>query len=82
MARRDDPTSALLTEAGKALYGPRWQSELARALGISDRTMRRWIAEPDNVPPGVYDDLLPLLHDKAASIAAIIKTIARTKTPP
>lgn len=34
----------LLERAGRALYGDRWQSALARHLGISDRTMRRYVA--------------------------------------
>ena len=39
-----------LSRIGDALYGPRWQSDLARALGVSDRTMRRWAAV-DEMPP-------------------------------
>ena len=37
-------TSAELAAAGRALYGERWQSPLARALGLSDRHMRRLVA--------------------------------------
>jgi hypothetical protein len=33
-----------LAAIGQALYGPRWQSELARALGVTDRQVRRWVA--------------------------------------
>jgi DNA-binding transcriptional regulator LsrR (DeoR family) len=32
----------LLERIGKALYGDRWQTQLAKALGMSDRTVRRW----------------------------------------
>ena len=52
--------SSLLAEAGRALYGERWQAELARDLDLSDRTIRRWVAGTDRVPPGVYIDLLRL----------------------
>lgn len=49
----------LLIECGRALYGPLWQSALSRDLGVSDRTMRRWLAEPadDDDTDG---DTLPL----------------------
>ncbi len=33
-----------LIAVGERLYGARWQSALARALGVSDRTVRRWLA--------------------------------------
>jgi hypothetical protein len=32
----------LLGQAGIALYGPEWINPLARALGIDQRTVRRW----------------------------------------
>lgn len=42
---------------GEALYGPRWQSEMARDLDVADRTVRRWLSG-DAIPPGVGLDLL------------------------
>lgn len=36
---RDD-----LRAAGELLYGPRWQTALARDLNVADRTVRRWAA--------------------------------------
>jgi hypothetical protein len=45
---------AHLTAAGPVLFGPQWQSEMARALGVSDRSVRRWLAEnsaPDEIAP-------------------------------
>lgn len=57
--------SRLLAECGVALYGPRWQSDLARDLGVSDRTMRRWVAGTHDVPQGLYTDLLRLTQERA-----------------
>lgn len=62
--------SRLLVECGEALYGPRWQSELARELDVSDRTMRRWAAGAD-VPDGLYTDLLRLTQERAATLEAL-----------
>jgi hypothetical protein len=63
--------SRLLFEAGEALYGPRWQSQLARDLGVADRTIRRWAAGTHAVPPGVYLDLLRLTQERAAVLDAL-----------
>lgn len=58
--------SCLLVECGKALYGPRWQTELARDLGVADRTVRRWASGVRDVPPGLYVDLLRLTQKRGA----------------
>lgn len=58
--------SRLLVECGEALYGPRWQTDLAADLGVSDRTMRRWVAGTSEVPAGLYVDLLRLTQERAA----------------
>ena len=63
--------SRLLLEAGEALYGPRWQTELARDLGVSDRTMRRWAAGTSDVPSGLYLDLLRLTQERCAVLDAL-----------
>ena len=63
--------SRLLVECGEALYGPRWQSELARDLQVSDRTMRRWVAGTTDMPAGLYLDLLRLTQERAAALDAL-----------
>lgn len=63
--------SLLLVECGEALYGPRWQCELARALGVADRTVRRWVAGTHPVPDGLWLDLLRLTQERAAALDAL-----------
>jgi transcriptional regulator GlxA family with amidase domain len=63
--------SRLLAEAGEARYGPRWQSELARDLDVSIRTMQRWAAGTTDVPAGLYVDLLRLTQERAAVLDAL-----------
>jgi hypothetical protein len=60
----------VLSDSGEALYGPHWQSALARDLGVSDRTVRRWAAGAD-MPSGVYTDLLRLTQERAATLDAL-----------
>lgn len=63
--------SRLLVESGEALYGPRWQADLARDLGVADRTIRRWVAGTSEVPAGLYLDLLRLTQERAAALDAL-----------
>ena len=69
--------SRLLAECGEALYGPRWQCELARDLGVADRTVRRWVAGATQVPTGVYVDLLRLVTERAAVLDALAERLRR-----
>ena len=71
----------LLETAGEALYGPRWQSELARALDVSDRTVRRWVSGVDKVPPGVFVDLLRLTQERALTLDALADDLKRAAAP-
>ena len=70
-------TPALLAECGEALYGPRWQSDLARDLNVADRTVRRWVAGTSDIPSGLYSEILQLTQDRAAALASLGKRIRR-----
>ena len=52
----------LLQAVGRALYGARWQCALAADLGVSDRTVRRWVAGEARAPLGVWNDLANTLR--------------------
>lgn len=64
-------TPDLLRLTGEALYGPRWQSDLARDLGVADRTVRRWLAGADRPRPGVVADLRALVEARGAALRAV-----------
>lgn len=39
-----DPLSnCLIAEVGEALFGPRYRTDLAEALQVNERTVRRWV---------------------------------------
>ena len=63
--------SRLLVECGEAMYGPRWQAEVARDLGVADRTVRRWVAGTSDVPAGLWLDLLRLTQERSAALDAL-----------
>ncbi|MFO1189261.1 MAG: hypothetical protein U1E97_06660 [Alphaproteobacteria bacterium] len=74
---------AELTRLGTALFGPRWQSSLARAIGVSDRTVRHWVAGSRPVPPDAIARAREcLIEDRVArALAAIDELAAQTGQP-
>jgi hypothetical protein len=79
----DQPhASALLAEAGRALYGADWQSPLARRLGLNLRTVQRISAaaasgEPYPIAPGVLSEVEKHLAEHAAQCTDLRARIAR-----
>lgn len=73
----DMPPGDLIRAAGIACYGDRWQSALARALGVNIRTIRRWTSGEDIPRAGVWQDILELAASRRAEIAALIAQIRR-----
>lgn len=67
----------LIRQAGEALYGERWQSELSRAIKVSDRTMRRWVSDPYEIPGGVWNDIQGLLLARGVAIEKLRNEILR-----
>jgi len=63
-------TPTLLRAAGELLYGSRWQSDLAEALGVSPRTVRHWASGARPVPDGAWDEVLRLVRDRMNAIRA------------
>ncbi len=62
-----------LEKIGQALYGDRWQSDIARDLGLSDaRRVRQWMAGERPIPPGVWADLGALAVERKTKLEAII----------
>lgn len=65
-----------LAAAGSALYGDRWQTDLARDLGLSDgRRIRQWLAGERPIPPGVWSDIAGLLRHRQMSIQSVLNDL-------
>ncbi|EPO7973252.1 hypothetical protein ACUF8B_003755 [Escherichia coli] len=70
----------LLISSGQLLFGERWQTELARALGLSDgRRIRQWLSGDRPIPVGIWDDLRELLEDRSSKMELIVKQIQASK---
>ena len=71
----------LLVEVGTALYGDRWQTDTAAALGLSDaRRIRAWLSGSRRMPPGIWVDLIALMEKREAEIAAAREKISANKS--
>jgi hypothetical protein len=63
-------TPAELRRIGERLYGPRWQTKLARALPVSTRIIRYWLSGKRAIRPVI-----------AERIRGLEKSGHRIKTP-
>lgn len=68
----------LLEDCGTALYGADWKSPLARALGVTDRTVRRWATGASPIPATAWGDIAALVADRRSDLATLRDRIAAT----
>lgn len=71
-------TIDLLTRCAVALYGDRWQSALADALGVGDRRVREWVAGDRRPPQGIWSDIAMLLDDRRKQIDTLLRELFRS----
>lgn len=67
---------ALLVAAGRALYGERWQTPVARDLGTTYRTVRNWLAGCHPTPVDLEPRLRRLLIARGSEIEALLVSIS------
>ena len=60
-------TTEELKRAGETLYGWGWQIALARALGVNDRTVRRWAAGDTEIPRPTEIAIKALVDNRQAA---------------
>ena len=70
-------TAAHIREAGEALFGPRFQTDLARLLGVSDRTVRRWCAGEWEPRPFVWQALRLAMDERLDAIKQARKRLPK-----
>lgn len=64
-----------LCRAGEALFGPLWQTRFAHALGVNDRTIRRWAVGEVAIPVRVRTELVMLAQKRRAQIDEAIRLL-------
>lgn len=68
---------ALLRAVGEALWGPRWQTEMAREIGVAKRTVQRWDAGANDVPDAAFIALAKVAAARVDALGAIMRRLAR-----
>lgn len=69
----------LLRQAGRALYGPAWQSALAERLDVNLRTVQRWASGQNAVAPGIWAEVLALLEARADELDGVSRIIEQER---
>lgn len=65
-----------LRKSGEALFGQRWQTDIARALGLKDgRRVRQWLSGDRRLPVNIDKDIIKLLEDRKLKIEKILNSI-------
>lgn len=65
-----------LCKAGSALYGERWQTDLARDLDLSDgRRVRQWLTGDRPLPRDIAIRLANLLHNRVHDISDALEQL-------
>lgn len=64
----------LLRRVGEALYGPRWKSDMARALGVTYRTLQRWCVE-GSCPDPVFSKLRVIVRARIEAAEDVRKLL-------
>lgn len=71
--RSPDVNTGRLRALGKALYGSYWQSQLARDLGVSLRTVARYASGESGVPDRVVEQAESLARDRIRSLTIAVE---------
>jgi hypothetical protein len=65
----------LLRAVGECLYGPRWQTDIAATLDVSDRTVRRWASGDFPMPTTIWADIARLLKAAQQAINGLVPEV-------
>lgn len=60
---------------GEALYGDRWQTPIARDLGVTSRTVRHWCAAKHECPSDITVRLLPLVEQRGEVLRHVLSAL-------
>lgn len=64
-----------LARVGRALFGDQWQTPLARALDMSERSVRFMLAGDRGISAGIVADLVTILEARGAELAEVAKEL-------
>lgn len=68
---------AVLQSAAETIYGPEWQTPLARDLRVALRTVQRWAAG-EMQPPDVRAELIVICRQRSKHLRTLAKKLGNT----
>jgi hypothetical protein len=66
-----------LGRVGRALFGDQWQTPLARALDMSERSVRFMLAGDRGIHAGIVADLVKILEARGAELHVVAKELRK-----
>lgn len=73
--------AALLMRIGQALFGERWQTDLASLLEVNSRTMRRWASGQNEPPSWLVDRLMALINTRQEELTTLRASLTAKSEP-
>ncbi len=70
-----------LRTIGEQLYGPRWQSKLARALPVSPRSVRYWLSGKRAIRPVIAERIRLLGFEQNCTGFTVQNTVTAGDSP-
>jgi hypothetical protein len=67
----------LLERIGEALFGHAWALDMGAALGVNERTARRWYTGAAAFPETAWYDLYQLVREREAALMALRHELGR-----
>ena len=67
----------LIRAVGEHLWGSRWQTDMAIALGVNDRTVRRWASGAQVPQPGIWAELIPIIRRRRVELSELLKMVVQ-----
>ena len=72
-------TRTILKQAGEALWGIQYKSEMARQLRVHLRTVMRWDAGETAIPASAGRRLAELLEERQARIGLVLNRLRKPR---
>jgi len=72
-------TNPLIIESGLALWGPSWQTPMARETGHNIRTIQGWAAGRHKPRAKVYAELLALMAARVSNLGSLMQRLQEAK---
>lgn len=70
-----------LAKVGVACFGNTWQTDLAKALTVNNRTVRRWASGETPIPQNIKNELLDLIKAREIELDEVKKELMICTTP-